>query len=81
MIEIKDPSQLRTVLSYDSFEVKKAATANEMVPYLNAVVAFNDDYVKMNNFKGYVIRQGEFCLDNLDEWKEGLKQDVLLIDD
>ena len=80
VIEIKDPSQLRTALSYDSFEEKKAATAPEMVAYLNPVVACNDDYAKINNFKGYVVRQGELCLDNLDEWSEGLKQDVLLID-
>ena len=81
VIEIKDPSQLRTALSYDSFEEKKAATAPEMVAYLNPVVACNDDYAKINNFKGYVVRQGELCLDNLDEWTEDLKQDVLLIDD
>lgn len=81
VVEIKDPSQLRTVLSYDSFEVKAKATAEEMIPYINGVVAFNDDYVKMNNYKGYVIRQGELCLNNLDEWSEGLRPDVLLIDD
>ena len=80
-IEIKDPSQLRTALSYDSFEDKKAATAPEMVAYLNPVVAINDDYAKMNIFKGYVIRQGVFCKDDLDEWKDELKQDVLVIDD
>ena len=81
VIEIKDPSQIRATLSYDSYEVKAKATTDEMVPYLNAVVALNDDYVKMNNYKGYVIRQGNLFLDNLDEWKEELKQDVLLIDD
>lgn len=81
VVEIKDPSQLRTVLSYDSFEVKAKASATEMIPYINAVVAFNDDYVKMNNFRGYVIRQGEMCLDNLDEWEEAQRPDVLLIDD
>ena len=81
VIEIRDPSQLRTSLSYDSFDEKKAATAPEMVAYLNPVVACNDDYAKINNFRGYVIRQGELCLNNLDEWPEDLKQDVLLIDD
>ena len=81
VIEIKDPSQLRTVLSYDSFSEKKAADPGEMARYINAVVAINDDYVKMNNYKGYVVRQGKFCVDSLDEWKEGLKQDVLIIDD
>jgi Exopolysaccharide biosynthesis protein related to N-acetylglucosamine-1-phosphodiester alpha-N-acetylglucosaminidase len=80
-IEIKDPSQLRTALSYDSFENKKAATAPEMVAYLNPVVAFNDDYCKMNIFKGYVVRQGVLCKDDLDEWAEERKQDVLVIDD
>jgi len=81
VVEIKDPSQLRTALSFDSFDIKKGAQPEEIVPYLNAVVAFNDDYVKMNNFKGYVMRQGELFLDNLDEWKEGMKQDVLVVDD
>ena len=80
-VEIKDPSQLRTALSYDSFEDKKAATAPEMAAYIDPVVAFNDDYAKMNIFKGYVIRQGVFCKDDLDEWTEELKQDVLVIDD
>jgi exopolysaccharide biosynthesis protein len=81
VIEIKDPSQLRTALSYDSFENKDLATAPEMVAYLNPVIAFNDDYVKMNNYKGYVMRQGVLYSDNLDEWSEELKQDVLIIDD
>ncbi|MBR5962301.1 MAG: phosphodiester glycosidase family protein [Clostridia bacterium] len=81
VIEIKDPSQLRTALSYDSFENKDLATAPEMVAYLNPVVAFNDDYVKMNNYKGYVMRQGVLYSDNLDEWSDELKQDVLIIDD
>ena len=81
VIEIRDPSQLRTALSYDSFDEKKAATAPEMVAYLKPVAACNDDYAKINNFKGYVVRQGVLCLDNLDEWPEDQKQDVLLIDD
>ena len=80
VIEIEDPSQLRTCLSYDSFDEKKAATAPEMVAYLQPVAACNDDYAKINNFKGYVIRQGVLCLNNLDEWPEELKPDVLLID-
>lgn len=81
VIEVSDPSQIRTVLSYDSYEDKNSAEAPEMVRYLNPVVALNDDYVKMSNYKGYVMRQGVFCNDNLDEWGEDLKQDVLIIDD
>ena len=81
VIEIKDPSQLRATLSNDSYTNKAKATTDDMVPYLNAVVALNDDYVKMNNYKGYVIRQGNLFLNNLDDWKEDLRQDVLLIDD
>lgn len=81
VIEIKDPSQLRAVLSNDSYENRTSAEAPEMVKYLNPVVAFNDDYVKMNNYKGYVLRQGVLYNDNLDEWGEDLKQDVLIIDD
>ena len=80
-VQIADPSQLRTALSYDSFENKDLATAPEMVAYLNPVVSFNDDYVKMNNYKGYVMRQGVLYSDNLDEWSDELKQDVLIIDD
>ena len=80
VIEIKDPSQLRTVLSNDSYENKKGATSQEMVEHVNPVVAINDDYVKINNFKGYVVRQGVFYSDTLDEWKEEMKQDVLIID-
>ena len=80
-VEIKDPSQLRTALSYDSFENKDLATAPEMVAYLNPVVSFHDDDVKMNNYKGYVMRQGVLYSDNLDEWSDELKQDVLIIDD
>ena len=81
VIEIEDPSQLRTCLSYDSFDERKAATAPEMVAYVHPVAACNDDYAKINNFKGYVVRQGVLCLNNLDEWPEELKPDVLLIDD
>ena len=81
VIEISHPSQIRTTLSYDSFENKKSADTPELVRYLNPVVAINDDYVKINNFKGYVMRQGVFCQDNLDEWNEEMKQDVLIIDD
>lgn len=80
VIEIRDPSQLRTALSYDSFDDRKAATAEEIAAYLNPVAAFNDDYAKINNFRGYAVRQGVLCLDNLDEWPEELKPDVLLID-
>ena len=81
VIEIKDPSQLRTCLSFDSFDEKKAATAEEMVDYIHPVAACNDDYAKISNFKGYVVRQGVPCLNNLDEWPEELKPDVLLVDD
>ena len=81
VITVSDPSQIRTVLSYDSYENKNAASATDMVEYIQPVVALNDDYVKMDKFKGYVVRQGVFCCDNLDEWGEDLKQDVLIIDD
>ena len=81
VIEIKDPSQLRTVLSYDSFENKQQADAKELAIYIDPVVAFNDDMVKMSNYKGYVMRQGVLYSDNLDEWSDDLKQDVLVIDD
>ena len=81
VVEIKDPSQLRTMLSGESFEDKAEFSPAEMVNHINPVIAFNDDYVKMNNYKGYVMRQGVLYSDNLDDWSEDLKQDVLIIDD
>jgi len=81
VIEIKDPSQLRTMLSGESFEDTTEFSPAEMVAHINPVVACNDDYVKMNNYKGYVMRQGVLYSDNLDDWSEDLKQDVLIIDD
>lgn len=81
VVEIKDPTQLRTALSYDCFEIQKDVAAGELAKYLNPVVACNDDMVKMNVYRGYVMRQGVLYNNNLDEWAEDLKQDVLIIDD
>ena len=79
IVEIADPSQLRTTLSYESFEKQKAAKAQDMAALVNSVVAINDDQIKFNRFHGYVIRQGVFYQDTLDKLER--PQDVLVIDD
>ena len=79
VVEIKDPSQLRTTMSYESFEKQKAAKAQDMAKMVNAVVALNDDQFKFNRFQGYVLRQGVFYQDTLSELAK--PQDVLIIDD
>ena len=81
VVEIKDPSQIRTTLSFESYDDMKPAKSEEMFRYVNAVCAINDDYVKMSNYKGYVMRQGVFYCDTLDEFEEIKRQDVLIIDD
>ena len=79
VVEIKDPSQLRTTLSYESFEKQKAAKAQDMAAMVNAVTAINDDQFKFNRYRGYVMRQGVFYQDTLAELEK--PQDVLIIDD
>ena len=79
IVEIKDPSQLRTTLSYESFENQKAAKAQNMAAAVNSVVAINDDQFKFNRFHGYVMRQGVFYQNTLEELEK--PQDVLIIDD
>ena len=79
VIEIQDPSQLRTTLSYESFENQKLAKAQDMAKMVNAVVAISDDHTKFNRYHGYVMRQGVFYQDTLEKLKK--PQDVLIIDD
>jgi len=75
-VTIADPSQLRTVMSYDSYENAAQARPQAMVKDLNAVVAFNDDFMKYKYNVGHVIRQGVFYRDALNG-----ERDVLVIDD
>ena len=81
VVEIKDPSQIRSTLSFESYDDMKPAKSEEMVRFVNAVCAINDDYVKISSYKGYVMRQGVFYCDTLDEFEEIKRQDVLIIDD
>ena len=73
-IRIGDPSQLRTAAA-ESFEAKTTRHVDVIADRLNAVVAFNGDYVNRQD-RGYVFRQGVFYKDKL----QG-KQDILLIDE
>lgn len=73
-IKIGDASQLRTAAA-ESFETTTTRHVDVIADRLNAVVAFNGDYVNRQD-RGYVFRQGVFYKDKL----QG-KQDVLLIDE
>lgn len=79
VVEISDSSQLRTTLSYESFEKTTPAKAVDMAKMVNAVVAINDDYCKFNKYRGYALRQGVFFQNTLEKLKK--PQDVLIIDD
>ncbi len=75
-IQIKDPSQLRTAMSMDSYDDPGTVSARTLAKHVNAVVALNGDYFKYNYDKGYVLRQGVLYRDALDgTW------DSLIIDD
>ena len=75
-IKIADPSQLRTTMSYESYENTKQARPAAMAENLNSVVACNDDFMKYKYNIGYIVRQGVFYRDALDG-----SRDVLIIDD
>lgn len=74
-IKIADPSQIRTVMSYDDYDKRQYVKAETMAKHVNAVVAVNGDYFKYHQDVGYVVRQGEFYRDKLNG-----KRDLLLID-
>ena len=74
-IKIADPSQMRTVMSYDDYDKRQYVKAETMAKHVNAVVAVNGDYFKYHQDVGYVVRQGEFYRDKLNG-----KRDLLLID-
>ena len=71
-----DPSQLRTVMSNDSYEDPTQARPAAMAKDLNSVVACNDDFMKYKYDVGYIVRQGVFYRNALDGTR-----DVLIIDD
>lgn len=74
-VKIADPSQIRTVMSYDDYNKRQYVKAEVMAQHVNAVVAVNGDYFKYHQDVGYVVRQGEFYRDKLNG-----KRDLLLID-
>ena len=74
-IKVADPSQIRTAMSYDSYEKGQYVKAEVMAQHVNAIAAVNGDYFKYHADVGYVVRQGEFYRDKLNG-----KRDLLLID-
>ena len=79
IVTIKDPSQLRTTMSNESYTDPAQATSGTMAKHVNAVAAMNGDFVKYSYDFGYVIRQGVFYRDALDSQK--YPRDILVIDD
>ena len=73
-IRIGDASQLRTAAA-ESFDTDTALPANEIAERVNAVLAFNGDFVSRLK-DGFTIRQGKLFRDKL----KG-QRDVLLIDE
>lgn len=74
-VKIADPSQIRTVMSYDDYNKRQHVKAEKMAEHVNAIVAVNGDFFKYHQDVGYVVRQGEFYRDKLNG-----KRDLLLID-
>ena len=73
-IRIGDASQLRTAAA-ESFETKTAMPAEDIADSVNAVIAFNADFIARQK-EGFILKQGVLYKDNL----KG-NQDVLLIDE
>ena len=73
-IRIGDASQLRTAAA-ESFDTNTTAQAVDIARRVNAVAAFNGDYVTRLN-EGFILRQGQMFRDKL----KG-RRDVLLIDE
>ena len=78
-IKIKDPSQLRTAVSKDTYTGRGQAKGEDIAKSKNAIVAMNGDFFKYENDVGYVVRQGEFLRDATDN-KRGRIFDMLIID-
>lgn len=78
-IRIKDPSQLRTAVSKDTYQGRGGAKGDEIAKSKNAVVAMNGDFFKYEFDVGYVVRQGEFIRDATGN-SRGRIFDMLVID-
>lgn len=74
-VKVADPSQIRTAMSFDSYDKKDYVKATDMARHVNAIAAVNGDFFKYHYNVGYVIRQGEFYRDKLNG-----KRDLLIID-
>lgn len=75
-IKIADPTQMRSAMSFDSYEKRGFVEAYQMARSKNAVVAVNGDFFKYHHKVGYITRQGVFYRDKLNG-----KRDLLIIDD
>ena len=75
-IQIGDASQFRTAAA-ESFVTKTAMPAEDIADAVNAVVAFNADFVARQS-EGFILKQGVLYEDK-DHLKG--KQDVLLVDE
>ena len=76
-IKIKDPSQMRTAMSFDTYTGRAREEAELMAVRKNAIVAVNGDFFKYYYDRGYIVRQGEFYRDATNSRH---KFDVLAID-
>ena len=74
-IKVADPSQIRTAMSYDSYDKKDYVKAETMAKHVNAIAAVNGDFFKYHYNVGYVVRQGVFYRDMLNG-----ERDLLIID-
>ncbi len=74
-VKIADPSQIRTAMSFDSYDKKNRVHAEVMSEHVNAVAAVNGDLFKYHYKVGYVVRQGVFYRDALNG-----ERDLLIID-
>lgn len=74
-IKVADPSQIRTAMSFDSYDKKDYVKAENMARHVNAIAAVNGDFFKYHYNVGYVVRQGQFYRDMLNG-----ERDLLLID-
>jgi len=79
LIEIRDPSQLRTASADDTFRTSATMPVANISKRKNAVAAINGDYCL--NFSGvvsnnYILRQGQVFRDTIDP-----QLDMLLIDE
>ncbi|MBQ7865891.1 MAG: phosphodiester glycosidase family protein [Clostridia bacterium] len=75
-VKIADPTQIRTAMSYDSYDKGGYVQASLMAEHVNAIAACNGDFFKYHYQIGYVVRQGvEYRLNLIGS------RDVLIIDD